>query len=333
MYTVQDDIKNNSIKPAYLLFGDEQYLVLFYRNSLVEAIFHKKPEELSGDMNFARFAGSGINLKEVAESARTLPFFAERRVILIDNSGWFEKSSEEVAQFIREIPESTCVIFSERSVDKRTSTYKAISKAGRIDEFPEQKVEDLQQWVSAKLNASHQKITKGAVDTLIRSTGPDMVALSTELEKLCAYCMDKEFIAKEDVEALCHVQATDRVFDMIQFMATRKRKEALLLYYDLLELREPPSRILSLMERQFRILIAVKNLRNKGLDKQKIAERIQIQPFVAGKCITQASYFKKEDLVQALKDAAEFDRQSKLGGISDRMAVELFIVKYSEADE
>ena len=43
-----------------------------------------------GDMNFNRFEGKDINPKEVIDLAETLPFFAERRVILIENSGFFK---------------------------------------------------------------------------------------------------------------------------------------------------------------------------------------------------------------------------------------------------
>ena len=333
MYALLNDIKSRNIKTAYLLYGDERYLVLYYRNKLVEEVLKKKMTELSGDMNFTKFSGTAVDVKKVDECAKTMPFFSERRVILLEGTGWFAKSNDEVAEFLKGIPDSACVIFVETEVDKRTSTFKAIEKCGHAAFFPEQKQEEIQKWICANVNSNYQKITNGAVDALIKAVGLDMAALSVELEKLYSYCMDKECISRSDVEELCHVQAEDRVFDMIALMAMKKRREALLLYYDLLELKESPTKILSLLERQFRMLIAVKDLRKRELNKAQIADKLGIKPFVVEKCLSQVDHFSMKDLKNALADTAEYDRQSKLGGIPDRMAVELILIKYSEEDD
>ena len=333
MYVIKDDIKNKSLKKVYLLYGDEPYLVIYFRDLLVEAVLGKKPTDLSGDMNFSRFIGTAVDVKKMESSVGTMPFFAEKRVILAEGTGWFSKTNEEAAAMIKSIPDSSLVIFVEKEVDKRTATYKAVEKCGHVAFFAEQQLEEIQKWIVAKVNAHHQKITNGAVDALIKCAGLNMTAISTELEKVYAFCAEKEFIGREDVEALCHVKAEDRVFDMIQYMATKKREEALKLYYDLLELRESPTGILSLIERQFRILIAVKPLAAKGMNKKAIADELDLKPFVVDKAMYQARFFSQEDLIEALKDTAEYDRQSKFGEISDRMAVELLLINYSEAED
>ncbi|MBR4581366.1 MAG: DNA polymerase III subunit delta [Lachnospiraceae bacterium] len=333
MYTIKDDIKNKSLKPVYLLYGDERFLVKHYRDQIIGTALQKKPSELAGDMNFTGFSGTAVDVKKVESSVGTMPFFAEKRVVLLEDTGWFTKSNEEAARMIKSIPETACVIFVEKDVDRKTATFKAVEKCGHAAFFDEQKLEDIQKWIVAKVKANNQKITNGAVDELIRCTALNMTAISTELEKLFAYSEGKEAIGREDVEALCHVKADDRIFDMIQFMATKKRNEALKLYYDLLELRESPTGIISMIERQFRILIAVKDLSTKGRNKKEIAEQLGLKPFVVEKAMYQARFFSQDELISALKDTAEYDRQSKFGEISDRMAVELLLVKYSEAEE
>lgn len=333
MNAVKDDIKNKSLKKVYLLYGDEPYLVNYYRDLLVQTVLGKKISELSGDMNFTRFVGTATDVKKAGSSIGTMPFFAEKRVVLLEGTGWFAKSNEEAALMVKTIPDSTCVIFVEKDIDKRNAVYKAVEKCGHAAFFPEQQPEEIQKWIVAKVGANHQKITNGAVDALIKCAGLNMTAISTELDKIYAYCMEKEAIGREDVEALCHVKAEDRVFDMIMFMATKKRAEALKLYYNLLELREPPAGILALIERQFRILIAVKPLAGKGMKKNQIADELGLKPFVVDKAMSQARFFSQRDLIEALKDTAEYDRQSKFGEISDRMAVELLLIKYSEKED
>ena len=329
MYAILDDIKNNRLKKAYLLYGEEQYLVKLYKDKLIKACLGKSVREAEGDMNFTGFSGSGQDPLAVSECIRTLPFFAEKRVVLLEGTGWFKKTPEGAAEVFGDIPESTCVIITESEVDKRTAAYKAVEKAGHIANFEKQKDEDLRRWICREVEKNGKKITVKAVDTLIKATDSNMAALETEIEKLSAYCMEKEAIDKTDVDLLVHMNASDRVFDMISLMATGKRREALLLYYDLLERREAPMKILSLMERQFRILIAVKEMRTNGVSQKEIERKLGLFPKAVAQSIEQAEYFSHDDLVAILQKAAEYDMASKRGGITDRMAVELLLVDIS----
>ena len=99
MKTLQEHIKNHSFAPVYLLTGSEAYLRNQYKNRLRDAM-------ISSDdtMNYTAFEGKNIDPAEVISLAETLPFFAERRVILIENSGWF-KSANDFADALASFPE------------------------------------------------------------------------------------------------------------------------------------------------------------------------------------------------------------------------------------
>ena len=326
MYTIKDDIENGKIRPVYLLFGEERFLVNLYRDNLVNAVMKKKVSELEGDMNFSHFTGTGTDIKDVEESVRTMPFFAERRLVLVEGSDWFKKSPDGIGDLISQVPDSTCLIFTELNVDKKTSGFHAVQKKGYAADFVTQNEDTVKKWILRSVDENNKLITNGAVKTLMQSVGTDLASLSTELEKLYSYCLEKDAITKEDVEALVHVKATDHVFDMIDNMAKKKPMEALKLYDDLLELRTPPIKILSLMERQFRILIAVKDLRPKGMSIRDMAERLGLNNYAVEKSISQSNQFTMEELKLLLKRTAEYDRQVKLSSLSDRMAVELVLV-------
>ena len=100
MKTIDEDIRSGNLKQIYLLYGTEDYLKRQYRDKLKNALTAAGEDSgmggmLSGgdgDMNFNRFEGKDINPKQVIDLAETLPFFAERRVILIENSGFFKKA-------------------------------------------------------------------------------------------------------------------------------------------------------------------------------------------------------------------------------------------------
>ena len=88
-------------------------------------------------------------------------------------------------------------------------------------------------------------------------------------------------------------------------------------------------RILFLMTRQYRMLFQVKHLANKGYSKKEIAAKTGLHPFAVGKYMDQAKYFKASELRMVMEYSADIEQRVKTGLLTDNLAVELFIIKYS----
>lgn len=324
MKMLAEDIKNGSFKTSYLLYGEEAYLRNQYKNRLKNAL--ADPEDT---MNVSRFEGRGIDPAEIISLAETLPFFAERRLILIEDSGFFKNKCDELADYLPSMPDTTCLLFAETEVDKRNRLYKAVQKQGRAVEFQTQDERTLMKWILGTLKRENRKITESTLQLFLERTGTDMENISMELEKLLCFTEGREIISPEDVNEICTFQVTGQIFEMIRAIAEKKQRRALDLYYDLLALKEPPMRILFLIARQFNQLLLVKSLAAKGLDKNAIASRAQIAPFIAARCMAQARSFSIEQLQRAVQDCVDAEEDVKTGRVNDTLSVELLIVKYS----
>lgn len=261
--------------------------------------------------------------------AETMPFFAERRVIMLENSGLFTHGGEELAAYLSAPAQTAYFVFVEPSVDKRSKLYKAATAKGRAIEFKTQDESVLKRWILGFLKKEDKKITERDLNFFLDKTGSDMENIRGELEKLLCYCMERDVITAQDVEAICTRQVSSQIFDMINAVAERRQKTALDLYYDLLTLKEPPMRILFLITRQFNLLLQVKELKNKGYDSNTIGGKVGLAGFIARKYVAQSSKFREEDLRRALTDCVETEERVKTGRMNDVMAVELLIVKYS----
>lgn len=326
MKTIDEDIKTGQFKQIYLLYGEEAYLKKQYKDKLKAAM--TSPDDT---MNFTAYEGKDTNPKEVIDLAETLPFFADRRVILIENSGFFKNSCEDLAEYLPQVPESTNFIFVEEEVDKRSKLYKAAQKVGKVVEFATQNEELITRWILSRLKKEGKNITGNVMQLFLSKTGTDMGNIDKELEKLICYTLDKDIIEAADVEAITTEQVTNKIFDMVNCIAEHNQKRALDLYYDLLTLKEPPMRIMFLISRQFQILLNVKDLTRKGFDQSSIAQKAGIPPFAVKRNQAQAKGFSMEQLKQAITDGVEFEEYVKTGRMNDQMAVELFIMKYSKA--
>lgn len=325
MKTIDNDIKNGQLKQAYLLYGEEGYLIRQYRDKLKKAMISE-----DDTMNFSTFAGADINQREIIDLAETLPFFADRRVILIEGSGLFKKAAEELAEYMEEVPDSTYFIFVEDEVDRRSKMYKALTKLGNAVEFKMQTDETLSKWVINRLRKEGKNITQAAYARFIAMTGNDMENIDKELEKLICYALEKETIEPEDVEAVTTEQITNKIFEMVDAITSHQQKKALDLYYDLLALKEPAMRILFLISRQFQILFTVKAMTQQGFGNKDIATKAGCPEWAVRKYQSQCREFSMEQLKQAVSDGVEYEELVKTGRMNDQMAVELFIVQYSK---
>ena len=191
MKTIDEDIKSGQFKRVYLLFGEEAYLKHQYKRKLKQALVAS-----DDTMNFSSFEGKDTNPKAIIDLAETLPFFADRRLILIENSGFFKNSCEELAAYLPELPESTCLVFVEEEIDKRSKMYKAAQKTGSVVEFKKQTDEILIRWILGRLKKEKRNITTPVMQLFLSRTGTDMENIDRELEKLICKIYEDHVLGK-----------------------------------------------------------------------------------------------------------------------------------------
>ena len=322
MKVLAQDIKSREFKPVYLIYGEEAFLKKSYKNQMREAI--------AGDdtMNSHSFEGKGMDLKEIISLADTMPFFGEKRLIMIEDSGLFKSGGgETLVEYLPHMPDTTCIVFVESEVDKRNRLYKKIKDLGYAAEMTRQNASQLAAWAGRILAKEGKKITGHTMELFLSKTGDDMENIQMELEKLISYTMGREVVTDEDVEEICTVRVTNKIFDMVAAIVNRKTKAAMDLYEDLLTLKEPPMRILFLIARQFNQILQVKELMGQGMDRSSIASKLKMQPFVVGKVMPQARNFSREQILSYVNLCVDAEESVKTGRLNERLAVELLIAK------
>ncbi len=297
----------------------------YYRDRIRKSLL---PDE--DDMNYTAMDGEKMDVNELIEQAETMPFFAERRMVYVENSGLFAKSDDRLADFLGRLPETVCLVFSEKDVKKNTRTYKAIDKAGGTFELVT--LTDSRQifrWLTPRMKVGEKtlQIKKAAWEAFLSRTSGDMYRMQNEMDKLVAYCADGEFIDVEDVEAICTGVVEDKVFDMIRSVADKDMARAMRLYRDLLLLKEPAVKILVLMTGQFRKIYEVKQMSAHHVGDDEIARRLRMHGFAVRQNRGLGANFSEERLQAILTLAGQAEWDIKTGRLPERMAVEILMVK------
>lgn len=323
MNILSQHIKSGQFKPVYLICGDEDYLRKQYRDRMKEA--------LVGDdgMNYSYYEGKGISVKELIDLGETLPFFGERRLIVVENSGFFTSSQDELASYLREMPETTCFLFVEKEVDKRNKLYKAVSSLGYTAQMGAPDERTLMRWIVGLLRTQQRGMTEQTLRYFLERIDTDMENIRRELDKLVVYTDGQVEITKEDIDAICTVHTESQIFDMVKVIAEKNQRKALQLYYDLITQKEPPMKILYWITRQFNQLYQIKDLQSKGYPDHIIAERMGIRDFIVRKNKVLCQSYSLTELRKIMEICVEREEDVKTGKLNDRMAVELLILKFS----
>ncbi|MDO4170231.1 MAG: DNA polymerase III subunit delta [Lachnospiraceae bacterium] len=324
MKTINEHIKKHEFVPFYLLYGEEDYLKKQMKDRLVQALVN------DGDnMNFTSFEGKKVNQEEILDLAETLPFFSEKRVIVLDNTELGKKCDEVFLKRLGVLPDTTIMIFIEKGIDKRSKIYKFIHKNGYAADMAIQNEKQLMLWLGSLLKKEGKSITNANASYFLHKVGTDMNLIRNELDKLILYTAGRKEITKKDIDDICSVEITGKIFEMLEAIALKQQKKALNLYYQLLELKEPPLKILALLVRQCNQLLLVKSMSAQGMQNRDIGRTGGIHPFVVGKLKKQTQDFTMDQLKYMVKMCGEMDEGIKTGKYVDRIGVELLIVDFS----
>ena len=324
MKVIREHIKTGSFSRFYLLYGSEEYLKKLYRDKLKAAVLQEDT-----DINFSYFEGKAVEPRQVYAAAQTLPFFSDRRLIMIENSGLF-KASSELSELLEETPDSTVVVFVETEVDKRNKLFKLVKDRGTVSEMNGLDEKNLKLFIASLLEQAGKKITEASSLYLLERTGSDMINLSNEVDKLISYTLGREIVTNADIDAVVTTQITGKIFQMIDAIGSKQQNKALELYYELLSVREKPMSILYLITRHFNILLQAKNLQSLGHGSSSIAEIVGVPPFAVNKYLAQTKNFSIQKLKEALEFGAEVEEQVKTGRMQEKIGVELFLITFSK---
>ncbi len=98
---LRDDIKNKSFRRVYLLYGAEDYLVTQYRRALIDAVCGD-----NATMNLNIHRDEKLDWGQLQDEILSMPFFAEHRMVVLDDTKLFMMKKKASAKDDGENPES-----------------------------------------------------------------------------------------------------------------------------------------------------------------------------------------------------------------------------------
>ncbi|MFW6096625.1 MAG: DNA polymerase III subunit delta [Chloroflexota bacterium] len=282
------------------------------------------------ELNTARFRGVPL-FGELRQACDSVPFLAERRVVIVEeslaqnNSGPFV---DELVDYLPNLPDFTRLIFLESQALRRNHrllTFAEKQDNGYVRAFKRPEGRALEKWVRQRVEEGGGEIEPRAVHLLVTNIGNDLSILDNEIEKLVLYRAQNGPITGEDVSLLCPYVAEASIFDLVDALGARDGRTAATLLQTKLNEGADPFYLFAMIVRQFRLLIQVKELAEDGLRPPAIASKLKMHNFVAGKVHQQSQHYSLPQLEQVYSHLLQTDVDVKTGRADMLTALNLLV--------
>jgi DNA polymerase-3 subunit delta len=332
MNAVHKKIKQKQFAPLYLLYGTESYFI----NETLDLLTKTALEEEDREFNTVVYDLDEAYLEDVIEDARTLPFFGERKVILVKSPLFLTSQKEKLEQNVRVLEEYiaepspfTILVFIApfEKLDERKKITKLLKKSAEVVEANVLQNQDVQKWIQERAVEQGVNIDHKAISLLMELVGNNVMMLSQEMNKLFLYVDQGSTITEEIVSSIVPKSAEQNVFALTEKVVKRDIAGALKILHELLTKQEEPIKILALLVTQFRLLYQVKELQTRGYNQNQIASHLSVHPYRVKLAMNQTGSFSSEELKNIIGYLAEADYEMKTGKMEKKLVLEFFIMR------
>jgi DNA polymerase-3 subunit delta len=304
------------------------------------------------DINTTELDGRSATWQEIQHHCDVPPFLGEYRLVIVSNllsrlAGSKSKGGKKptgastdyiawLVDYLPTLPETTQLVFSEdKRLPKSHPVLKTVAKLGErgeVVEFssPSLKGRELTRWVENHAKRKDVKLAGGVADDLARFIGPNLRLIDSEMEKLAVYAGDRT-VRSEDVRLLVPYAQDASIFDMVDALGHRRTAQAFRLLAQLRNEGAHPLYLLTMIVRQYRILIQVKELMQHGLDRDNIAKKIKLHPFPTKKAMAQARQYSSQQLGSIYDRLLDTDVAIKTGRMEANLALDILVVELARA--
>ncbi|MCH8310637.1 MAG: DNA polymerase III subunit delta [Chloroflexi bacterium] len=327
----------------YLIYGEDDV-------SVEEAVAAMKanagPDELR-DVNVTVLESSNLTPEEVASAAFTIPFMADRRLVIVRGLlSRFERGRSsrsngrgqgqrnvvapwvELAGQLDDLPPTTDLVFMDGPLSGSNSLLTKLKPLGKVKVFSLPRDSEIGSWISHRAAKHGMDIEPRAVAALADSVGRQPRILDAELRKLALY-RDGQTVRQEDVERMVAYVREGNIFQAVDAVVEGRTGDALRMARQITDAGQSASYVIIMIARQIRLLLLAKDMRTHRAPPNEIGKRLQLQPFAVNRALRQEGKLSLERLTQMHRKLVEADLATKTTSMDEQLALELLIAELS----
>lgn len=294
-----------------IVSGEDSFRSRKRIHALIEAF--KKKFDPHG-YNIVRFDGPSVLFDQVQSAFGTVSFLATKRMMVFENF-FNAKTSDKQKQICEYLVERDSddhiIVFWQSGELPGASSRLKIVKYAKAEEFELLEGSALASWIRTEAAARGLALENKAGSALMERVGSDLWTMSNVLDQLSAFIKgSNQKEASEDVvKQFTTVAYDENIFHLTDALAQKNIRAALELLFDQLESGSHPLYILTMLVRQFRMLVQLAGPEGGHLT----AADIGAHPFAVQKARETLQHFSLPEILRAYRELEVIDAKLKTG--------------------
>ena len=338
----------------YVYHGADTYSI---KEALVELRSGVGSPDLQ-DVNTTELTASEVTLPLLMNACSTVPFLADRRLIIVDGllssmerrqparrgRRTTERTGPQddagppnqwrsLGESLTHLPPTTDLVFTEGPLRRDNPLLRDLAPIAQVRDFPSPTGADLERWITQRVSQHGAAIAPDATQLLADVVGPDLWAQNSEIEKLTLYRYGQQ-IRSEDVGAVVSSAKEASVFAAVDAVLERRSGQALQLITRLLDGGGTVSYVLAMLARQVRLVLLAQELLRDRVPQGEMGARLGIaSAYPLRKTLDQARRSRPEAMRHLHGMLLEADIAIKTGEMEEQLALDVLVVRFCHGQQ
>lgn len=323
--------KENKLPPVILLYGTESFFIQNLQNEISKTALSG-----SGEENLSTYDLEEVPIQEAIIDAETYPFFGERKLLILHNPFFltakqvktpFEHDVTQLEHYLAKPTDYSIVVLIApyEKLDNRKKITKLLHKQAMTAECNPIKEQDTKKWIQTMAQEYNITIEPDAYDVFEGELVVNLHLIQKEIQKLATYVGENGVVTKDIAEKLVARTANSSALLLVDAVLERDLAKAMLIQQDLKKMKEEPIGLIALLAFQFRTILRVKLLKQKGYSQFQIQKQIGGHPYVIKIASDRERRFTEERLRDIMSLLTNTDAAIKHGEVEKYLALELLL--------
>ena len=252
-------LDRRQLRPLYLFFGEEEFLMERALRRLARVLTEESGE---APLRVVQEA-SEVSLEDFLAQARMAPLWGSGQLLVLRRVETYDKKTlAPVTSYLEHPAPRSLVVLTAPSLKSREVEKHAVFGRLHKDEaalgFFRLREGELLPWLAQEAQRLGKTLTPAAAQRLVEMVGDNLAELTQELNKLALFAGTEATLTPQQVSQLASHSRSYNIFALVEALGETAVPRRLAALDHLLDLGEPPARILTMLARQLRLLVRYK---------------------------------------------------------------------------
>lgn len=305
------------MKNNYLIISNDKVTIDYNINQIIKKINNS-------DLEIIKYNYDEQDIDSLLEELNTYNFLSNCKLVIYNNCSFLSKDIDKKIKELKkylDTPGDNFLILINDSLSEKKEIKDLLSNVDIIKE--NLNIEKL-----IKDNLCEYKMDSRTINYLINYCLNNNEKIINELDKLKCYKMDEndKTITIDDINQVVIRDYDDDIFDLVNEIVKKNKKEAFDLYYRILSKEKDSVNIIASVSGSIRNLYSTKILYEKKYKQQEISEILKIKPYAVQISLENSYNYSSKKLLNLLNILSDMDYKTKSGNGQARIMFEMFLL-------